>query len=96
MKAAVPAMRRRGKGSIINISSIYGLIGSGGATAYQATKGAVRILTKTAAVQYAADGIRVNSVHPGIIATPMVEPLAQETRDAITAMVPMKREGTAE
>jgi NAD(P)-dependent dehydrogenase (short-subunit alcohol dehydrogenase family) len=96
MKAAIPAMRRRGGGSIVNISSIYGLIGSGAAAAYQATKGAVRILTKTAAVQYAPVGIRVNSVHPGIITTPMVTALPEETRDQIVRMVPMAREGRPE
>src|SRR3954469_25854734 len=73
MKAVIPAMRRAGRGSIVNISSLYGLIGSGGATAYQGSKGAVRIITKTAAVQYAPENIRVNSVHPGVTTTPMVE-----------------------
>jgi cyclopentanol dehydrogenase len=97
MKAAVPAMRRAGGGSIINISSIYGLIGSGAATAYQGTKGAVRILSKTAAVEYVHENIRVNSVHPGIIATPMVvEGLPIEARDAIAGLAPMKREGRPE
>ena len=67
MKSAIPAMRRRGGGSIINISSIFGLIGSSGSTAYHGTKGAVRLLTKAAAVQYAPEKIRVNSIHPGSI-----------------------------
>jgi cyclopentanol dehydrogenase len=58
MKTAVPAMRKRGAGSIINISSIYGMIGSSGSAAYHGSKGAVRILTKVAAVQYGADKIR--------------------------------------
>jgi cyclopentanol dehydrogenase len=70
MKTAVPAMRQRGGGSIINISSIFGLIGSAGSTAYHGTKGAVRLLTKAAAVQYAPEKIRVNSIHPGLIYTP--------------------------
>jgi cyclopentanol dehydrogenase len=73
MKTAVPAMRKRGAGSIINISSIFGLIGSSGSTAYHASKGAVRLLTKAAAVQFAPEKIRVNSIHPGLIYTPMVE-----------------------
>ena len=63
-KHAIPAMRVAGGGSIINISSVAGLVGGSRAAAYSASKGAVRILTKGTAVQYAADGIRANSVHP--------------------------------
>jgi NAD(P)-dependent dehydrogenase (short-subunit alcohol dehydrogenase family) len=97
MKAAIPAMRRAGGGSIVNISSLYGLIGSGGATAYQGSKGAVRILTKTAAVQYAPEHIRVNSVHPGIITTPLVEEgLSLEERSAVAGLGLLKREGKPE
>ena len=70
-KAAIPEMRRAGGGSIINISSIYGLVGSDGGSAYHASKGAVRLLTKSTAIQYAGEGIRANSVHPGFIETPM-------------------------
>jgi NAD(P)-dependent dehydrogenase (short-subunit alcohol dehydrogenase family) len=90
-KIAVPAMKKRGGGSIINISSIYGLIGSGGSAAYHASKGAVRILTKTAAVEYAPDNIRVNSVHPGVIKTPMVDIFDDKDLQAIAALAPMKR-----
>jgi cyclopentanol dehydrogenase len=90
-KIAVPAMKKRGGGSIINISSIYGLIGSGGSAAYHASKGAVRILTKTAAVEYAPDNIRVNSVHPGVIKTPMVDIFEDKDLQAIAALAPMKR-----
>ena len=91
IKIAVPAMKKRGGGSIINISSIYGLIGSGGSAAYHASKGAVRILTKTAAVEYAPDNIRVNSVHPGVIKTPMVDIFEDKELQAIAALAPMKR-----
>jgi NAD(P)-dependent dehydrogenase (short-subunit alcohol dehydrogenase family) len=70
-KAAIPAMQRAGGGSIINISSICGIIGSHGNAAYHASKGAVRIFSKAAAIQYAPDRIRVNSVHPGFVDTPM-------------------------
>jgi cyclopentanol dehydrogenase len=91
IKIAVPAMKKRGGGSIINISSIYGLIGSGGSAAYHASKGAVRILTKTAAVEYAPDNIRVNSVHPGVIKTPMVDMFDDKDLQAIAALAPMKR-----
>ncbi len=96
MKAAIPAMRKRGGGAIVNISSIYGIIGSSGAAAYHGTKGAVRILSKVAAVQYAPENIRVNSVHPGVIKTPMVDAIAPDELEAIAMMAPMKRAGTAE
>jgi cyclopentanol dehydrogenase len=96
MKAAVPAMRKRRGGSIVNISSIYGMIGSAGAAAYHGSKGAVRLLSKAAAVQYAPENIRVNSVHPGVIKTPMVEMIAEPDLAAITALAPMKRAGTPE
>ncbi len=91
MKAAVPAMRRRGGGSIINISSIYGIIGSAGSAAYHGTKGAVRLLTKAAAVQYAPDKIRVNSVHPGVILTPMVDVVPRAELQPLINLAPMKR-----
>jgi len=97
MKAAVPAIKKAGGGSIVNISSIAGLIGVGAATAYQATKGAVRILTKTVAIQYAKDGIRVNSVHPGVITTKMVtEGIDPESRALFAQATPLGREGSAE
>jgi cyclopentanol dehydrogenase len=72
-KHAIPEMRKVGGGSIINVSSIFGLVGSTGSTAYHAAKGAVRLFTKAAAVQYAKEGIRVNSVHPGFALTPLTE-----------------------
>jgi len=72
-KHAIPAMREAGGGSIVNISSVAGLTGSKVTSAYNASKGAVRLLTKSTAIQYAADGIRANSVHPGTIETPMTE-----------------------
>src|SRR5262249_32564189 len=96
MKAAVPAMRQRGGGSIINISSVYGIIGSTGCAAYHGTKGAVRLLTKAAAVQYAPDKIRVNSVHPGPILTPMTEAMTPEERQTVINLTPMKRWAQAE
>ena len=71
VQAAIPEMRKAGGGSIINISSIYGLVGSGGSAAYHASKGAVRIFNKSIAIQYASENIRSNSVHPGFIDTPM-------------------------
>ena len=72
-KHAIPHMRRAGGGSIVNLSSIYGLVGAPDVPAYLASKGAVRLMSKTDAMSYAPDRIRVNSVHPGYIWTPMVE-----------------------
>jgi cyclopentanol dehydrogenase len=66
-KAAIPEMRKAGGGSIINISSIASLVGGRGSTAYAASKGAVRIFSKSTAIQYASEGIRANSIHPGAI-----------------------------
>jgi cyclopentanol dehydrogenase len=96
MKTVVPAMRRAGGGSIVNLSSIYGLIGSGGAAAYHSTKGAIRLLTKTAAAEFAPSKIRVNSVHPGLITTPMVAPIPMEFHQQIISMGCIKREGRPE
>ena len=71
-KAAIPEMRRSGGGSIVNISSISGIAGQSYVSAvYNASKGAVRIFTKSTAIQYASEGIRANSIHPGPIDTPM-------------------------
>jgi len=77
-KAAIPEIRKAGGGSIVNISSIAGLTG-GRTSSYAASKGAVRLLTKSTAIQYAADGIRCNSVHPGVIETPMTTPIMLNT-----------------
>ena len=98
MKTAMPLLRASGNGSIINTSSILGLIGSGAAAAYQASKGAVRLLTKTAAVEYGKQGVRVNSIHPGVIATPMIQELLDAEGDQQRDIVrtPMGRAGTPE
>ncbi len=73
-KAAIPEMRKAGGGSIINISSQLGIVATDNTSAqYHASKGAVRILTKSTAIQYAGEGIRANSVHPGPVVTPMTE-----------------------
>lgn len=71
MKYCIPEMKKSGSGSVINISSIGGIVGMAGTSPYTAAKGALRALSKSAAVEYAKDKIRVNSVHPGIIETPM-------------------------
>ena len=78
-KHVIPFMRKSGGGSIINLSSIYGLISAPDLPAYHASKGAVRLMSKTDALLYAKDRIRVNSVHPGFIWTPLVESLGRET-----------------
>jgi cyclopentanol dehydrogenase len=96
MKHAIPAMRRAGGGSIINISSVAGLVGLLNIPAYQASKGAVRLLTKNAAVQYAVDNIRVNSIHPGRIETPMTANLTPERRQLVLGLTPLGRDGKPE
>ena len=98
-KAVIPEMRKAGGGSIINISSVAGLIGSWRAPAYGATKGAVRLFSKSTAIQYAAENIRCNSVHPGIIETPMTTPTLlrdDAARQASLSRTPIGRIGTAE
>jgi NAD(P)-dependent dehydrogenase (short-subunit alcohol dehydrogenase family) len=94
-KHVIPAMQRAGGGSIINISSICGIVGSFANAAYHASKGAVRIFSKSAALQYAKDQIRVNSVHPGFVDTPMARPglLGNESGKARMDATPLGRFG---
>jgi NAD(P)-dependent dehydrogenase (short-subunit alcohol dehydrogenase family) len=80
-KHVIPHMRKAGRGSIINLSSIYGIVSAPDVPPYHASKGGVRIMTKTDAFLYAKDKIRVNSVHPGFIWTPMVENYAKSQGD---------------
>ena len=79
-KAAIPAMRESGGGSIVNISSIAGLVGIASAP-YVASKGAVRLLTKSTAVQYGPENIRCNSVHPGFIETEMIRGILSDSEE---------------
>ena len=97
-RAAIPAMRDAGGGSIINISSVAGLQGSPQSAAYSSTKGAVRILTKSTAVQYAKENIRCNSVHPGIIYTDMTSDSldTEEGQRNWMNRVPLRRLGQSE
>ena len=99
MKTGSAAMQKTGGGSIVNISSISGFVGQNAVhMAYNASKGAVRSMTKTAAVQYAKDGIRVNSVHPGFL-PPLRTSKASadpEWRAKMLRAVPMRREGRVE
>ena len=97
-KHAIPEMRNAGGGSIVNISSVAGLVGDHISAAYASSKGAVRLLTKSTAIQYAKEGIRCNSVHPGTIETPMtadmlVDPQYRQDRMERT---PLQRLGTAQ
>ena len=99
MKYAIPLMKQAGGGAIVNISSISGFVGQDGVhMAYNASKGAVRIMTKTAAVQFAADRIRVNSVHPGFMPPMRTSKTSADPtwRAKMLAAVPMKREGRVE
>jgi NAD(P)-dependent dehydrogenase (short-subunit alcohol dehydrogenase family) len=98
-KHVIPAMRQAGGGSIINLSSIYGLVGGGDVPPYHASKGAVRLMSKNDALVYAGDRIRVNSIHPGFIWTPMVEAFAAsqgdvaEVRKGLDALHPLGHVG---
>jgi NAD(P)-dependent dehydrogenase (short-subunit alcohol dehydrogenase family) len=99
MKSAIPVMKKAGGGAIVNISSISGFVGQDGVhMAYNASKGAVRIMTKTAAVQFAGDGIRVNSVHPGFMPPMRTSKTSADPtwRAKMLGAVPMKREGRVE
>jgi len=84
-KHAIPYMQNTGGGSIINLSSIYGLVSAPDIPPYHASKGAVRLMTKTDALLYAKDNIRVNSVHPGYIWTPLVEDLGRKSPQGVEA-----------
>ncbi len=98
-KTAIPAMRQAGGGSIINISSQLGLVGTDNSSPqYQASKGSVRLLTKATAIQYASEGIRVNSVHPGPVETPMTEARRADpaVRELMLSRIPIGRYGQPE
>jgi 3alpha(or 20beta)-hydroxysteroid dehydrogenase len=97
MKCAVPAMRRAGGGSIINVSSVEGMHGAVGLVGYTATKFAVRGMTKTAAVELGPDKIRVNAICPGAIDTPMIrfEGLEHVDYDKVFKRIPAGRAGRA-
>ncbi len=98
-KAAIPEMRKAGGGSVINISSTAGLVGGPRSTAYTASKGAVRLFTKATAIQYAGEGIRSNSIHPGPIDTEMIQQVWQgedNSREESIARTPLGRVGTVD
>lgn len=98
MKTCAEPLKASGHGSVINISSIFGTSGGFGTSpAYHAAKGAVRTLTKNVALHWATDGVRVNSIHPGFIRTPILDQAkGTEVWDAMTASTPMGRLGEPE
>lgn len=92
MKAVIPALRRTGMGgSIVNTSSHYGIVASGRAATYHTAKGAVAMLTKAAAAEYARENIRVNSIHPGLTDTVRIASLPSEWRQSLLDEVPLRR-----
>ena len=97
-KSAIPEMRKAGGGSIVNISSTAGLVGSKTSSAYSASKGAVRIFSKSTAIQYASEGIRANSIHPGPIDTDMGDQAWPDptSREASISRTALSRIGTAQ
>jgi 3alpha(or 20beta)-hydroxysteroid dehydrogenase len=96
MQAVAEPMRKQGRGSIVNISSIDGLVGVHGMTSYAATKFAVTGMTRSAALDLGPSGIRVNSIHPGFIDTPMVSEAARPRLEKLAAMQPIPRLGRPE
>ena len=94
-RSVLPHMRAAGKGSIVHNSSMWGVVGAVGVAAYTASKGAVRALSKNVALTYAPDGIRSNSIHPGIIETPLVMAQDKSMTQEIVAKTPLGLLGTA-
>jgi NAD(P)-dependent dehydrogenase (short-subunit alcohol dehydrogenase family) len=92
MRAAIGALRAAGRGSIVNVASIYGPVGAPGYVAYSASKGAVISMTKVAALEHAVDGIRVNAIAPGPVRTPM----SAEEGDASVDITPLRRRAEPE
>ncbi|WP_291039679.1 glucose 1-dehydrogenase [Herbiconiux sp.] len=93
MREVIPHMIAQGGGSIVNTSSIWGTAAVSGAHAYHATKGAVRNMSKSAAITYAKENVRVNSLHPGFIETPLTDAQAPEINEYVVSMTPMGRAG---
>lgn len=96
MRYQIPAMLANGKGSIINVASILGSVGYANSSAYVAAKHGILGLTKTAAIEYSAKGIRINAVGPAFIKTPLLEGLDQESKDLLAGLHPMGRLGEPE
>ena len=92
-RAVLPVMRANGGGSIVNTSSIWGIAGAAGVAAYTASKAAVRSLSKNVALTYIAEGIRCNSIHPGLIDTPLIDAQDDDVTAAVLAQTPIGRLG---
>ena len=93
MRHVIPVMQAAGGGSIINVSSIWGIAGAAGVAAYTASKGAVRMMSKNAALTYVGDNIRVNSLHPGITEPPLIAAQDTDITAGVVDVTPMKRLG---
>lgn len=96
MREVIPHMRQQGGGSIINVSSIWGNAAVQGAHVYHATKGAVRNMSKSAAISHATENIRVNSLHPGFIKTPLTDAQDADVNAWVVSRTPMGRAGTSQ
>ncbi len=96
MKTAMPELLKSGNGAIVNIASMLAIVGSPGAFAYQASKGALRQMTKSVALEYASRGVRANTVCPGVIETPMLAGGSEKIREFQIQATPMKRLGRPE
>ncbi len=96
MKAAMPHLRASGNGAIVNMSSTLGMMGTVTCIAFHGAKGAVRVMSKAAAIEYAAQGVRVNSIYPGMTDTPALDGMLPEEREMIRTSIPMKRIGRPE
>ncbi|HUG49066.1 MAG TPA: glucose 1-dehydrogenase [Candidatus Limnocylindria bacterium] len=93
MRAVIPEMRKQGGGSIVNVSSIWGSVAVAGAIGYHASKGAVTVMTRSAALSLIPDNIRVNSVHPGFIDTPLTQAQDPDINTFVIGLTPMGRAG---
>ena len=96
MKACIEELKKTGNASIVNISSLYGIKGAPGSISYNVSKAGVHLATKAAALEYARLGVRINSIHPGQIITPIIANLTPEQDSAIKESIPMGRSGQPE
>ncbi|MFW2829662.1 SDR family NAD(P)-dependent oxidoreductase [Sphingomonas sp. ID0503] len=96
MRTVMPHLRASGNGAIVNISSILGIMATVTCLSFHAAKGAVRMMSKAAAQEYAALGVRVNSIYPGMIDTPQLDTMLPDEREMIRTSIPMKRIGIPE